>query len=90
MPGVITAENLAARVAHALGIVRRSNVENLTEILRAALVESQSAAIAATKAVCLEVAEEEAEQCRAVGASSAQQTALTIAARIRRRHVEVR
>jgi hypothetical protein len=44
----------------------------------------------AAKAVCLEIAEDEAERCRGVGATTAQQTALTIAARIRKRHVEVR
>jgi hypothetical protein len=44
-------------------------------------------AIAAAKAVCLEIAEDEAERCRGVGATAAQQTALTIAARIRKRHV---
>jgi len=82
MPGVITAEKLATRVAQALGVVPRNDVESLTEMLPTALVETRSAAIAATK--------DEAERCRSVGATAAQQTALTIAARIRRRHVEVR
>ena len=89
MPGVITPEKLAARVCHALGVPPRNDTESLTEILRTALVENRSAAIAATKAVCLAIAEDEAEQCRAVGATTAQQTALTIAARIRKRHVGV-
>jgi len=40
--------------------------------------------IAATKAVCLVIAEDEAEKCRRVGATTAQQTALSIAARIRK------
>jgi hypothetical protein len=90
MPSVITAENLATRVAHALGVVPRNEVESLTEMLRTALVEARSAAIAAARTVCLEIAEDEAEQRRAAGATTAQQTALTIAARIRKRHVEVR
>ena len=90
MPSAITAENLATRIAHALGIVPRNEIESLTEMLRMALVETRSAAIAATKTVCLEIAEDEAEKCRSVGASMAQQTSLTIAARIRKRHVEVR
>jgi hypothetical protein len=90
MPSVITPEKLAARVAHVLGVVPRSDVESLTEMLRPALVETRSAAIAAAKAVCLEIAEDEAERCRSVGATAAQQTAFTIAARIRKRHVEVR
>ena len=90
MPGVITPEKLAARVAHLLGVVPRNDVESLTEMLRTALDEIRSAAIAAAKAVCLEIAEDEAERCRSVGATAAQQTAFTIAARIRKRHVEVR
>jgi hypothetical protein len=49
-------------------------------MLRAALVETRYAVIAATKAVCLEIAEDEAERCRSVGATAAQQTALTIVA----------
>ena len=90
MPSVITPEKLAARVAHVLGVVPRNDVESLTEMLRTALVETRSAAIAAAKVVCLEIAEDEAERCRSVGATAAQQTAFTIAARIRKRHVEVR
>jgi Tfp pilus assembly protein FimT len=90
MPSVITPEKLAARVAHVLGVVPRNDVESLTEMLRTALDEARSAAIAAAKAVCLEIAEDEAEHCRSVGATAAQQTAFTIAARIRKRHVEVR
>ena len=87
---MITPEKLAARVAHLLGVVPRNDVESLTEMLRTALVETRSAAVAAAKAVCLEIAEDEAERCRSVGATAAQQTAFTIAARIRKRHVEVR
>jgi hypothetical protein len=86
----MTPENLAARVAHVLGVVPRNDVESLTEMLRTALDEIRSAAIAAAKAVCLEIAEDEAERCRSVGANVAQQTAFTIAARIRKRHVEMR
>jgi hypothetical protein len=87
---MITPEKLAARVAHLLGVVPRNDVESLTEMLRTALDETRSAAIAAAKVVCLEIAEDEAERCRSVGATAAQQTAFTIAARIRKRHVEVR
>jgi len=89
MPAVTTPEKLAARIARALGVVPRNDVESLTEMLRTALVETRSAAIAAAKTVCLEIAEDEAEQCRGVGATTAHETALTIAARIRKRHVEV-
>ncbi len=90
MPGVITAENLATRVAHAFGVPPRNDDGSVVEMLREALVETRSVAIAATKAVCLEIAEDEAERCRNVGATTAQQTALIIAARVRKRHIEVR
>ena len=90
MPSVITPERLATRIQHVLGVAPRTDAESLVEMLRTALVEVQSAAVAAAKAVCLEIAEDEAERNRSVGATGAQQTALTIAARIRKRHVEVR
>lgn len=90
MPSVITVEQLAEMVCRALDIPVKDNAENLTGILRTALTETGDQAILAAKAVCLEVAEDEAERCRGVGATTAQQTALTIAARIRKRHVEVR
>ena len=87
MSSVITPESLATQVCHSLGLAPRDHGENLAELLRPALCETRADAIAATKAVCLEVAEDEAERCRAVGATAAQQTALTIAARIRKRYV---
>ena len=90
MPSVITPERLAERVCRALDIPAKDHAESLTEILRTAISETRDRAIGAAKAVCLEVAEDEAERCRSVGATVAQQTALTIAARIRKRHVEVR
>ena len=90
MPGIITPEQLAERLCRTLNIPAKDNVESLAEILRTALVETRDRVIGATKAVCLEIAEDEAERCRNVGATTAQQTALTIAARIRKRHVKVR
>jgi hypothetical protein len=90
MPSVITPERLAERVCRTLDISVKGNAESLTEILRTAMGETRDRAIGAAKAVCLEIAEDEAERCRSVGATVAQQTALTIAARIRKRHVEVR
>lgn len=90
MPSVITPEKLAERVCRALNIAAKGNTESVTEILRAALTDAREQAIAATRTACLEIAEDEAERCRSVGATAAQHTALTIAARIRRRHVEVR
>ena len=73
-----------------LSVPAKDNADSLAEILRTALSETRDRAIGAAKAVCLEIAEDEAERCRSVGATVAQQTALTIAARIRKRHVEVR
>lgn len=90
MPSVITAERLAERVCRTLNIPAKDNAESLTEILRTALTDVGDRTIGATKAVCLEIAEDEAERSRSVGATASQQTALTIAARIRKRHVEVR
>ncbi len=90
MPSVITVEQLAEMVCRALDIPAKDNAENLSEILRPALSKTREEAIGAAKAVSLEIAEDEAERCRSVGATVAQQTALTIAARIRKRHVEVR
>ena len=90
MPSVITPERLAERVCRTLDISVKDNTESLSEILRTALTETSDLAIKAAKTVCLEIAENEAERCRSVGATTAQQTAQTIAARIRKRHVEVR
>ena len=90
MRDVITPERLAERVCRTLNVHAMDNAESLAETLRAALTEARERAVASTKAVCLEIAEDETERCRAVGATAAQQTALMIAARIRRRHVEVR
>jgi len=90
MPSVITPERLAEQVCRALNLPAKDNTESLAEVLRTALDETRDRAIGAAKAVCLEIAEDEAERCRSVGATVAQQIALTVAARIRKRHVEVR
>ncbi len=90
MPSVITVEQLAEMVCRALDIPAKDNAENLSGILRHALSRTRDEAIGAAKTVSLEITEDEAERCRSVGATVAQQTALTIAARIRKRHVEVR
>jgi len=89
MPDIITPEHLAERLCRTLNIPPKDHAENLAEILRVALTATRDQAIGAAKTVCLEIAEDEAERCRGVGATVAQQTALTIAARIRKRHVEV-
>lgn len=89
MRGMITSERLAEQVCRTLDISAKDNAESLTQVLRIALNDKRDQAIGAAKTVCLEIAEDEAERCRAAGATAAQQTALTIAARIRRRHVEL-
>jgi hypothetical protein len=68
LPLVITPETLAERVCRTLDISVKDNSENLTKILRTALSETRDGAIGAAKAVCLEIAEDEAERCRGVGA----------------------
>jgi hypothetical protein len=86
---VITPDTLAARICQALNLPTKEHAESLDVILRPALTDARQAAELATRTACLEIAEDEAERCRSVGATTAQQTALTIAARIRQRHVEV-
>ena len=84
---LITPERLAERICRRLELPKSGDREMLTELLREAMGDVRQAAVAATKAVCLEIAEDEAENCRRVGAVPAGQVAMTIAARIRRRHV---
>jgi hypothetical protein len=90
MRRTITPEKLSDRICRRLELPKSGDCEMLTELLREAMGDVRQAAVAATKAVCLEIAEDEAENCRRVGAVPAGQVAMTIAARIRRRHVEVR
>jgi hypothetical protein len=89
MPGVTTTETLAARICAVLDLPAKEHAESLELILRPVLRDVRQAAVLATKTACLEIAEDEGERCRGVGATAAQQTALDIAARIRKRHVEV-
>jgi len=69
MPDEITPERLATRLCHALRLAPRDHAEALAEILRGALADTRAAAVAATKTACLEIAEDEAERCRAIGAT---------------------
>jgi len=90
MPKPLTPSKLAERICRRLELPADRYRETLEGLLREAVAEARDASVSATKAACLEVAEEEAERCRAAGATAAQQTALIIASRIRKRHVEVR
>jgi hypothetical protein len=89
MPRLTTPNTLATRICHALNLPAKEHAESLDVILRPALRDVRQAVLLATKTACLEIAEDEAERCRGVGATAAQQTALNIAARIRKRHVEI-
>ena len=88
MPENLTPERLAERICHRLNLATADNAEVLSGLLREALVGRFDTAVAATKAACLSIAEEEAERCRRHGAYPAEQIAMTIASRIRLRHID--
>jgi len=88
MPEILTPERLAERICCRLNLSPASNAEVLSAMLREALVGRFDSAVAATKTACLSIAEEEAERCRRAGAYPAEQIALTIASRIRLRHID--
>ena len=88
MPETLTPERLAERICRRLNLKQTDNAEVLSAMLREALVGRFETAVAATKAACLAIAEEEAERCRRHGAHPAEEIALTIASRIRLRHIE--
>lgn len=64
------------------------HAEAIELVLREAFNSIREERQAAVKAACLEVAESEAERCRAVGAHEGYQTALNVAMRIRRRQID--
>jgi hypothetical protein len=86
MPEIVDPETLAFRICHQLNLAADEHAEALAALLRRELGIRHEQAVAATKAACLGIAEEEAERCRRFGATAAEQTAMTIAARIRLRH----
>ena len=88
MSEILTAERLAERICRRLNLKPTDNAEVLSALLREALVGQFHTAVAATKGACLAIAEEEAERCRRHGAYPAEQIALTIASRIRLRHID--
>ena len=88
MPETLTPERLAERICRRLNLTPTDNAEVLSALLRDALVGRFDSAVAATKAACLSIAEEEAERCRRAGAYPAEQIAMTIASRIRLRHID--
>ena len=87
MPETLTPERLAERICRRLNLTPADNAEVLSALLREALVGRFETAVAATKTACLAIAEQEAERCRRHGAYPAEQIALTIASRIRLRHI---
>jgi hypothetical protein len=82
---IVIPKKLAERICRHLNLPFASHGESLEVLMNQIADSIRRKAVSATKATCLEIAEDEAERCRAVGASTAQQTALNIAARIRRR-----
>jgi hypothetical protein len=72
MPENLTPERLAGRICRRLNLSLPTNAEVLSAMLREALVGRFETAVAATKAACLSIAEEEAERCRRHGAYPAQ------------------
>ncbi|MBI1955903.1 MAG: hypothetical protein HYS38_05870 [Acidobacteria bacterium] len=88
MPENLTPERLAERVCRRLNLSPADNAEVVSAMLREALAGRFETAVAATKAACLAIAEEEAERCRRYGAYPAEEIALTIAQRIRLRHID--
>ena len=88
MPENLTPDQLAERLCRRLNLSPASNAEALSAMLREALVGRFETAVAATKAACLSITEEEAERCRRAGAYPAERIAMTIASRIRLRHID--
>jgi hypothetical protein len=76
---MITPDVLATQICQALNLPSKEHAESLDVILRPALTDACQPAVLAAKTECLEIAEDEAERCRSVGATTAQQTALNIA-----------
>ena len=60
MPENLTPERLAERICRRLNLSPADNAEVLSAMLREALVSRFEMAVAATKAACLSIAEEEA------------------------------
>jgi hypothetical protein len=82
-------EEIAQRISRHMELMSTSNGESATHLLRDALLQVRDTAISTTRTLCLEIAEEEAERARANGAVAGHQTALIIAARIRKREVDL-
>jgi hypothetical protein len=78
-------KKIAERLCRHLNLPFAPHGEQLEVLMRQIAGAIRENAVSATRTICLEIAEDEAERSRAVGASTAQQTALNIAARIRRR-----
>lgn len=90
MPQKLTPDTLAENICRRLELSTAGSAEVVTDLLRDAWREVGDAAVADTRAACLVIAEDEAERSHAAGEISAQQAALNIATRIRKRHVGLR
>ena len=85
MGNSVTARKLAERICRHLNLPFSTHGEALEVLMNQIAATIRQEVASATRATCLEIAEDEAERCRQYGATAAQQTALNIAARIRRR-----
>ncbi len=89
MRNSITPQGAAERICRYLDLPHSTHGEALEALMTEIAGTIRQEAISAAKTTCLEIAEDEAERWRRSGASTAQQAALNIAARVRRRHFEV-
>ncbi len=85
MRNSVTPRKLAERICRYLDLPFSTHGESLEVLMNEIAGDVRQEAVSATRATCLEIAEDEAERCREHGATAPQQTALNIAARIRRR-----
>jgi hypothetical protein len=90
MSEILTPERLASHICYQLNVAIEEHADSLAAFIRRELRIRHDDAVAATKAACLGIAEEEAERCRRAGAYPAEQIAMNIAARIRLRHIQER
>lgn len=84
----LTSIKVAERICHRLNLPTAEHAEGLEPLVLDVITGVRDDAIAAARTASIEIAEDEAGRCRNVGATAAEQIALNIAARIRRRHVE--
>ncbi len=88
MPEELTPNRIVECICHTLNLPACGHAEALEPVIQKVVTVLRDERTHAVKAACLQIAEEEAERCRRVGATAAEQIAMTIAMRIRRRQVD--